>query len=52
MARHRYAIIQHSEIDWAERTGYPSWNQDDPCCEQEPDYDAHYEEQRDRALFD
>lgn len=47
--RHRYTFIQHSEIDWAERTGYPSWKQDgdgDLC--DEPDYDAIYEERRDR----
>jgi hypothetical protein len=38
--------MQHPEIDWIERTGYPSWLQDrEPP---EPDEDAAYEEQRER----
>lgn len=41
--------MQHPEITWIERTGYPSWMQ--PSDEAEPDYDAAYEERRD-ARFD
>lgn len=27
--------MQHPEITWAERTGYPSWSQPEPCyCEE------------------
>ena len=37
-------MIQHPEIDWIERTGYPSWMQDRE--EQEPDEDALYDERR------
>ena len=42
--------IQHPEITWIERTGYPSWMQE----RDEPEYDedALYEERRDRELFD
>ena len=40
-------MIEHPEITWTERTGYPSWMQ-----EREPvpdiDEDAAYEERRDR----
>ena len=32
----RYDIPDHPEIAWAERTGYPSWMQDD-------DEDENYE---------
>ena len=41
--------LQHPEIDWIERTGYPSWMQDNDE-DDGPDYDedAAYEEQRDR----
>lgn len=37
-------MLQHPEIDWIERTGYPSWMQEreDP----EVDEDALYEERR------
>lgn len=40
-----YTIIEHPEIGWIERTGYPSWMQDgeDP----EYDEDSLYEERRD-----
>lgn len=38
--------MQHPEIDWIERTGYPSWMQDRQ--EDEPDEDEAYEERRDR----
>lgn len=39
-------MLEHPEIGWIERTGYPSWMQerDDP----EFDEDAAYEESRDR----
>lgn len=38
--------MQHPEIDWIERTGYPSWMQE----RDKPEYDedAAYEERRDR----
>ena len=36
--------IQHPEITWIERTGYPSWMQERE--ESEYDEDALYEEQR------
>lgn len=39
--------LQHPEIDWIERTGYPSWMQDDEEDEEEFDEDAAYEESRD-----
>lgn len=38
-------MLQHPEIDWIERTGYPSWMQENDQVE-EPDEDALYEEQR------
>ena len=45
-----YRCLQHPEIDWIERTGYPSWMQDRE--EYEEDEDALYEERRERELFD
>lgn len=41
--------MQHYEIGWVERTGYPSWMQerDDREC----DEDALYEERREREIF-
>lgn len=41
--------LQHPEIDWIERTGYPSWMQE----REGPEYDedALYEERRERELF-
>jgi hypothetical protein len=38
--------MQHPEIDWIERTGYPSWLQE---REERPEFDedAAYEERRD-----
>lgn len=36
--------MQHPEITWIERTGYPSWLQERD--EQEPDEDAAFEERR------
>lgn len=46
-------MLEHPEIGWIERTGYPSWMQDrDEYEEDEEDEDALYEERRDRHLFD
>ena len=57
--------LQHPEIDWIERTGYPSYMQDYDCDDDDEDEDdewsaqdayeaycdACYEEARDRQLF-
>jgi hypothetical protein len=42
--------LEHPEIEWMERTGYPSWMQE----KEEPEYDedALYDESRERELFD
>ena len=40
-------MLEHPEIGWIERTGYPSWMQEYP----EYDDDRAYEEARDR-MFD
>ena len=40
-------MLEHPEIGWIERTGYPSWMQDS----REEDEDRAYEEARDR-MFD
>lgn len=45
-----YRCLEHPEIAWIERTGYPSWMQDKDRYEE--DEDALYEERRDRELFD
>ena len=37
-------MLEHPEIGWIERTGYPSWLQDDHS-------DEAYEEARERELF-
>lgn len=42
-------MLEHPEIGWIERTGYPSWMQ--KRDEYEEDEDAFYEERRDRHLF-
>ena len=39
--------LQHPEITWIERTGYPSWLQERE--ESEPDEDALFEERREEA---
>jgi hypothetical protein len=44
----RFEIPDHPEIAWMERTGYPSWMQED---NEEGDEDRFYEEARD-ADFD
>lgn len=38
-------MLQHPEIDWIERTGYPSWMQEGEEPE-EYDEDAAYDERR------
>lgn len=40
-------MLEHPEIGWIERTGYPSWLQE----EIEPDEDSAYEETKERELF-
>ena len=41
-------MLEHPEIGWIERTGYPSWMQRSGC---EIDEDRAYEEARERELF-
>lgn len=41
-------MLEHPEIGWIERTGWPSWMQGEP---DEPDEDRAYEEARERELF-
>ena len=38
--------LEHPEIGWAERTGYPSWMQEKDECDF--DEDAAFEESRER----
>jgi hypothetical protein len=40
-------MLEHPEIGWIERTGYPSWLQD----KGDTDEDSAYEEARERELF-
>lgn len=42
-------MLEHPEIGWIERTGYPSWMQEDD--EEYFDEDALYEERRDDELW-
>lgn len=42
-------MLEHPEIGWIERTGYPSWMQE--SREQDYDEDALYDECRERELF-
>ena len=44
-----YRDLQHPEIDWILRTGYPSWMQEGEATEYDEDLD--YEEKRERELF-
>lgn len=44
----RYDLPDHPEIACIERTGYPSWMQEDPDGY---DDDRFYEEQREQELF-
>ena len=51
-----YRDLEHPEISWSERTGYPSWMQEGETEEEERDaYEAYcdhlYEERRERELF-
>lgn len=41
-------MLEHPEIGWYERTGYPSWMQE--RCDDE-DSDRAFEEARERELF-
>ena len=47
--------LQHPEIEWIERTGYPSWMQEEDEDRDQDAYEAYcdrcYEEYRDRKLF-
>ena len=43
-------MLEHPEIAWMERTGYPSWMQEGEEQE-EPDEDRAYEEARDCSRF-
>ena len=43
--------LQHPEIDWIERTGYPSWMQEGSNDDYDEELDRCYEESRDRRLF-
>ena len=42
-----YRDLEHPEITWIERTGYPSWMQEDD--EPEIDEDALFDEKREEA---
>lgn len=42
-------MLEHPEIGWAERTGYPSWKQDRDDWDDRSD--EAYEESRERELF-
>lgn len=54
--------LEHPEIGWIERTGYPSWMQprdeddEEESCEDDEyemyDEDSEYEERRDADRFD
>ena len=49
-----YLELQHPEITWIERTGYPSWMQDDVDDDDgrlNYDPDAEYEREREKGLF-
>ena len=42
-------MLEHPEIGWAERTGYPSWHQERGDWDDRSD--EAYEESRERELF-
>lgn len=48
-------FMQHPEITWVERTGYPSWMNPKEDDYDQDAYEAYadrcYEEERDRRLF-
>ena len=46
----RFDIPDHPEIECIERTGYPSWMQEDEDYERDSGDDA-YEERREAELF-
>jgi hypothetical protein len=46
-----YPMLEHPEIGWIERTGHPSWMQEEEEQE-EFDEDAAYEERRECGLFE
>lgn len=37
-------MLEHPEIGWIERTGYPSWMQRDPDCDDD-DEDDNWEDE-------
>lgn len=45
-----WGCLEHPEIAWIERTGYPSWMQEGDT--QEIGEDSLYEERRERELFE
>ena len=42
---------EHPEIGWIERTGHPSWMQEDDLDDFDDYEDRAYEESRERELF-
>ena len=56
-------MLEHPEIGWIEKTGYPSWMQEEEVLNDEDDEteetelwgdeceDSYYEERRERELF-
>ncbi len=42
-------MLEHPEIEWIQRTGYPSWFQERDTPEE--DEDAAFNESRERELF-
>ena len=44
-----YRDLEHPEITWIERTGYPSWMQEGDAQE-EYDEDSAYEERREEEM--
>ena len=44
-----YPVLEHPEIDWTLRTGYPSWMQEGD--QEEFDEDALYDERREGELW-
>ena len=59
-----YRDLEHPEVTWAIRTGYPSWMQEDDVLNDEDDEEEEheiwgdeceddlYDESRERELFD
>ena len=46
-------MLEHPEIGWIERTGYPSWLQEDGEMDEDEDWDEDslYDEEREEELF-